>query len=218
MPELVTLKDPRSPAAEAYRVLRTNIQYSAQDKAIHTLVIAAPTPDETKSLTAANLAVAMAQGGLDTILVDADLRHPAQHTLWGLPNERGLTSLIGDEKALADLPLVLQKTGVARLSVLTSGPLPSNPADVLGGGWIGDILRLLSQRAQMVLFDAPPVLSAADAALLGAQCDGLLLVIRAGATRRELAQRAKELLQRVNVRIVGVALTNAPHMSGVNAY
>jgi non-specific protein-tyrosine kinase len=216
--ELVTLKDPRSPAAEAYRVLRTNIQYSAQDKPIHTLVVAAPSPDETKSLTAANLAVAMAQGGLDTLLVDADVRRPVQHTLWGLSNERGLTSLIGSGEAPAQLAAVVQSTGVKRLSVLTSGPLPADPADVLGGAWMGDMVRLLAQQASMVLFDAPPVLSAADAAQLGAHCDGLLLVIRAGATRRELAQRAKESLARVNVRIVGVALTNAPQRAGAKAY
>lgn len=218
MAELVTLKDPRSPAAEAYRVLRTNIQYSSPDRPLRTLVVAAPGPDETKSRTAANLAVAMAQGGQDTILVDADVRRPGQHTLWGLPNERGLTSLIGEAAARADVRSVLQSTSVKGLSLLTSGPLASNAADVLGGAWIGDVVRLLSGQASMVIFDAPPVLSTADAAQLGAQCDGLLLVIRAGATRRELARRAKESLERVNVRIVGVALTNAPQQAGVRAY
>jgi non-specific protein-tyrosine kinase len=211
---LVTLQDPRSPAAEAYRTLRTNILFSALEKPIQTLIVTSPAPDEGKSETAANLAVAMAQAGHDTILVDADLRRPSQHTIWGIANEHGLASLMLEETA--DIPF--QSVGIDHLAVLPSGPLPPNPADVLSTRRMDEVLELLKGRAEYVLFDAPPVLAVADTALLASKLDALLLVIKAGATRRDHAQRTKELLQRANIRIIGVALSNAPRDTSMKSY
>jgi capsular exopolysaccharide synthesis family protein len=211
---LVTLQDPRSPAAEAYRTLRTNILFSALEKPIQTLIITSPAPDEGKSETAANLAVTMAQAGHDTILIDADLRRPSQHTIWGVGNEEGLTSMMLQETA--EPPL--QSVGIEHLALLPSGPLPPNPADLLSTRRMDEVLTILKGRAEFVLFDAPPVLAVADTALLASKLDALLLVIKAGATRRDHAQRTKELLQRANIRIIGVALSNAPRDNSMNSY
>lgn len=216
MADLITLKDPRSPAAEAYRVLRTSIQFAAIDSPIRTLVVTSPAADEQRSVALANLAVTMAQGGHETILVDADLRRPAQHAIWGLPNARGLTSMILDEGGITNPPL--QTVGIERLSVLTSGPLPPNPADLLGARRMEEAIAALRERSDYVLFDAPPVLAVTDTALLATKLDALLLVVRAGGTRRDHAQRAKAVLARAHVRIIGVALTNAPRDASTSTY
>jgi capsular exopolysaccharide synthesis family protein len=215
MPKLVTLQDPNSPAAEAFRALRSNIQFAGLEKPIRTLIVSSPAPDEGKSATIANLAVTMAQAGHKTLLVDADLRRPSQHTLWELPNDSGLTTVILDSTS-AKLPL--QSVGVENLAVLTSGPLPPNPADLFSTRRIEEVLAALSAEAEIVLFDAPPILAVSDATLLASKLDALLLVVKAGATRRDHAQRAQEALQRANIRVIGVALTNAPHDSSMGGY
>ncbi len=206
--DLITLAEPRSAAAEAYRTLRTNLMFSSVENPISTLVVTSPAESEGKSLVLANLAVTFAQSGHKTILVDSDLRRPSQHTLWGVDNARGLTTMMLDDSALAQPPLV--STGVDNLLLLPAGELPPTPADVLGSQRMIDIIGLLKARAHYVLFDSPPVLAATDAALLGSRLDGVLLVVRAGHTRREHAARAREALERVHARIVGAVLSNAP--------
>ena len=206
MKDLITLTDPRSPASEAYRTLRTNLSFYSLDEPIRTLVVTSPTANEGKSVTIANLAVTMAQGGRRTILVDCDLRRPSLHTLFGTENNAGLTTMILDESQEA--PLL--STGVDNLYLLPSGPLPPNPADLLGSRQVERVLESLLQRADILLIDAPPVLGFSDAVILGARADGVLLVLRAGKTRREDAEQAKAQLERANVRIVGATLTDAP--------
>ncbi len=215
MAKLVTLQDPTSSAAEAYRELRTNILFSALDKPIKTLIVTSPAPDEGKSVTIANLAVTMAQAGYTTILVDADLRRPSQHTLWEIPNQAGLTSMMLD--ATLDEP-PLQGVNIENLAVLPSGPLPPNPADLFSTKRMDAVIQALSAKAEYVLFDAAPVLVVTDTAILASKLDALLLVIKAGASRRDHAQRAKELLERANIRVIGVALSNAPRDTSMNAY
>jgi len=216
MSDLITLKDPRAAAAEAFRVLRTNIQFSALDQPIHTLLITSAAADEGKSLTAANLAVTMAQGGSRVILVDADLRRPSQHALWKLENKRGLTDAVLEKTVAETLPL--HETVVDGLRVLTSGTAVPNPADLLGSKRMENLIAALKAQADYVIFDAPPVLAAADTPLLATKLDATLLVLQAGSTRRDHAQRAKEALQRVNARIIGVALTNAPRDASLSTY
>ncbi len=211
---LVTITDPRSPAAEAYRTLRTNLSFYGLDRPIHTLVVTSPAAGEGKSTAIANLAVTMAQSGRRTILVDCDLRRPSLHELFSLAMTPGLTNLVLEE--LAELPL--QPTGVDNLWLLSSGPTPPNPADLLGASRMDRVLAQLSEAADIVLFDAPPVVAAADAAILGAKADGVLLIIQAGRTRRDQSERARELLEQAKARIVGVALTNAPRESGAAEY
>src|SRR5579859_350767 len=195
MPKLVTLQEPTSPAAEAFRTLRTNIQFAALEKPIKTLLVSSPAPDEGKSATAANLAVTLAQAGHRTILVDADLRRPSQHSLWGISNDRGLTSMMLD-KTGSEAPLCAVE--VENLAILPSGPLPPNPADLISAPRMDEIVATLAAQAEFVLFDAPPLLAVTDAILLGSKVDGVLLIVKAGATRRDHAQRAKDALQRAN--------------------
>jgi non-specific protein-tyrosine kinase len=211
---LITLTDPRSPISEAYRSLRTNLSFYSLDNPIRSLVVTSPAKAEGKSTTIANLAVTMAQSGRKTILVDCDLRRPSLHTLFDLRAEPGLTNIILDDEA--DLPL--QETSVENLWLLASGPKPPNPADLLGSKKIDNLLQKLSEKADFILFDAPPVIAVTDAAVLGAKVDGVLLVINAGQTRRDHAERAKELLEKAKVRIIGAALTNAPKDSSLGDY
>jgi capsular exopolysaccharide synthesis family protein len=207
-PNLITLTDPRNPAAEAYRTLRTNLTFTALDKPIETLIVTSAAPNENKSTVLANLAVTMAQSERRTILVDADLRRPSLHEIFGVGNDWGLTTMIVEETTLDNPPLV--DVGVDSLWLVPSGPLPPNPADILGSRKMEQVIAALKARADVILFDAPPIVSVTDAAVLGTKVDGVLLVVCAGRTRREHAQRAKELLERVHVRIVGAVLNDAP--------
>ncbi len=218
--QLVTLRNARSPAAEAYRSLRTNIMFSSLEQPVSTLLLtscASGRADaDEKSAVLANLAVTFAQGGHRTILVDADLRRPRQHELWGLSNEHGLTTMMLEEGALAEPPIV--ETGVEDLFVLPSGPLPAIPADVIGSQRMGDVAGVLKARASFILYDAPPILAATDALLLGSLLDGVVLSLRSGVTRREDALRAREALERVHARILGTVLTNAPREMADRGY
>jgi capsular exopolysaccharide synthesis family protein len=206
--KLITLNDPRSAAAEAYRTLRTNLMFSSVEEPLHTLLVTSAEQSDGKSNVIANLAVTFAQAGNKTILVDCDLRRPAQHEIWGVSNERGLTTMMLEESAMSTPPLA--QTSVENLLILPTGPLPPNPADILGGQRMTGVIGVLKARANYVLFDSPPVLAATDAALLGSKLDGVLLVVRGGHTRREPLARARQALDRVHVRLVGAVLSNAP--------
>jgi capsular exopolysaccharide synthesis family protein len=203
---LIALRDPRSPAAEAYRTLRTNIQFSSLDKPLRTLLATSTAPDEGKSTTLANLAVTMAESEQRVILVDCDLRRPSLHTLFELPNDEGLTSMILSAES-GDPPL--QETGVPGLRLLTSGPLPPRPADILGSRRMEAVIARLRDAADIVLFDTPPVVAVTDAAVLATRMDGVLLVFAAGTTSRERARQARQILEKVKANIIGVVLNNA---------
>ncbi len=209
--KLITLSDPRSAAAEAFRTLRTNLMFTGVEHALDTLLVTSAAQSDDKSLVLANLAVTFAQSDNKTIIVDSDLRRPAQHEIWGIPNERGLTTMMLDPAAMSSPPLV--QTEVPNLMVLPSGVLPPVPADVLSSQRMLDVIGVLKARAHYILFEAPPVLAATDAALLGAKLDGVVLVVRVGATRRDQAARARQALERVHVRVLGAVMTNAPRES-----
>ncbi len=211
---LITLTNPRSPVSEAYRTLRTNLSFYSLDHPLRSLVVTSAAPEEGKSTTIANLAVTMAQSGRKTILVDCDLRRPSLHTLFNLENNAGFTNMMLDENAAAPL----QKTEVDNLWVLTSGPKPPNPADLLGSRQMDRVIETLAGQADLVLFDAPPVVAVTDAVVLGAKVDGVLLVVSAGKTRRDHAEKAKQILEKANVRIIGVTLTNAPKDASLSDY
>jgi capsular exopolysaccharide synthesis family protein len=212
---LIALRDPRSPAAEAYRTLRTNIQFSSLDKPLQTLLATSTAPDEGKSTTIANLAVTMAQAEQRVILVDCDLRRPTLHTLFDLPNETGLTSMI---LAQEDAEIPLQNTGVPGLKLLASGPLPPRPADVLGSRRMEAVVDRLRSEADIVLFDTPPVVAVIDAAVLATKVDGVLLIFQANQTSRDRARQARQILEKVKANIIGVVLNNAPVEQGYGYY
>lgn len=206
--KIITLTDPRSTAAEAYRTLRTNIEFSGVDEQLRTLLVTASAPTDDKSAIVANLAVAMADGDRPVILVDADLRRPNQHILFDLPNERGFTNLFKDEGSLNNPPL--QAIPNTSLKVLTSGPVPPIPSQLLASQKINKIMIHLAEMAEIVIFDAPPIIMVNDASLLASKVDGVLLIVKAGGTKREHVKAAKDRLERVNARLIGAVLTNAP--------
>ncbi len=206
-PNLITLTDPRSAAAEAYRTLRTNLMFSSVENPIQTLLVTSSVDGEGKSEALANLAVTFAQGGNKTILVDADLRRPSQHNIWGVKNH-GLTTMMIDDAALANPPLA--ETSVENLMILPAGEQIPNPADLLSSKRMSEVIGVLKARANYVLFDSPPILAATDAALLGIKLDGVLIVVKSGESRRDQTSSARERLEQVNVRIIGAVLTNAP--------
>ncbi|MBC7261786.1 MAG: CpsD/CapB family tyrosine-protein kinase [Chloroflexi bacterium] len=213
---LVTLSSPRSPVSEAYRTLRTNLQFVSLDKPLQTLLITSPGPEEGKSTLLANLAIAIAQGEKRAIMVDCDLRRPSLHKLFGLDHQRGLTTMMLDDKAMNDPPL--QETGVPGLQLLASGPLPPSPPDLLGSQRMDRVLAILKERADIVLLDAPPVIAVSDAAILATKVDGVLLVVSAGQTRRDSVQTAKTRLEKVNAHLIGAVLMNVPLDTGLQRY
>jgi capsular exopolysaccharide synthesis family protein len=206
-PNLITLSDPRSAAAEAYRSLRTNLMFTSVERPIQTLLVTSPVDGEGKSDAVANLAVTFAQSGNKTILVDADLRRPSQHTIWGVKN-RGLTTMMLEDAAVSNPPLI--DSGIENLLLLPAGEEAPNPADLLSSKRMSEIIGVLKARANYILFDSPPVLAATDAALLGIKLDGVLLVVKSGQSRRDQTAAAREALEQVHVRVVGAVLTNAP--------
>jgi len=214
--QLITVSEPRSPISEAYRTLRTNLDFAGLDRTLQTLVVTSAGVGEGKSTTLANLAVVTAQAGQMVILVDADLRRPSLHGIFGLANDFGLTTMMMDEAALASPPL--QETGIEGLTLLASGPLPPNPAELMGSRRMGEVIAALSQRAAHVFFDTPPVVAVTDAAVLATKVDGVLLVISAGTTRREYARSAVQRLQQINARLVGTVLTNVSTGVGFTGY
>ena len=214
--KLITIKHPRSIVAEAYRILRTNIQFSSIDKPLRTIVVSSPNPIEGKSVTLANLGVVMAQAGAKVIIVDSDLRRPVIHKIFNLPNTEGLTNAL-----LQDQPLLdgyVQDTQVENLHVLTTGPLPPNPSELLGSQKMTDLIESLKEVADVVLLDSPPSLPVTDAAVLASKTDGMLIVADAGATRRDTARRAKEDLMRVGANILGVVLNKLSARGGGSYY
>jgi non-specific protein-tyrosine kinase len=203
---LITVADPRSPVSEAYRTLRTNLDFSSLDKPIKTMLVTSAGPEEGKSTVLANLAVTTAQAGRRVILVDCDLRRPTLHNIFNLKNDAGLTTMVVDDAAMESPPL--RDTGVEGLQLVSSGPLPPNPSELLGSRRMEEIIAALLERADVVLFDAPPVVAVTDAAVLATKVDGVLLVVNAGGTKRDYARTAKARLEKVNANLLGAVLNN----------
>ena len=209
---LVTVTQPRSSIAESYRVLRTNIQFSSlpaltedgRREAADRLLVTSVGPREGKTTTACNLAIAVAQAGRRVILVDSDLRQPSIHRFLGLRNQVGLTSLLLEEAM--PVQAALSQTEVAGLQVMTSGPLPPNPSELLGSQPMRQRLDQMKRLADVIILDSPPAMVVADATILGILCSGLILVVDAGRTRADVARRGKHALDQVGLKVLGVVL------------
>lgn len=202
---LIAKKDPKSPITEQYRTIRTNIQYASVDQAIRSIVVTSSGPMEGKSTTTANLAVVFAQQGKKTLLIDADLRKPTAHYTFQLPNTLGLTSVLTKQVELMD---AIHMTDVENLFVLTSGPIPPNPAELLASVSMEYLLKEAYNLYDFILFDTPPVLAVTDAQVLANLADGSILVTSSGTTDRDGAIKAKELLSNANAKLLGAVLNN----------
>ncbi len=212
---LVVREHPRDPVSEAYRVVRTNLQFAEVQSPIRTLVVTSAGPGEGKTTTAANLALAMAQAGRKVVLVDADLRKPMQHQVFGLSNAQGLTSALMHPEIAADRFLQRVDAGGGQsLWVMPSGPVPPNPAEVVGARRMQELLDELATFADVVVLDTPPVLVVADPALLAQMSDGVLLVTRLGVTHEQGMKRALEQLRYAEARVVGIVVNDMTARDG----
>jgi len=208
---LLAHNSPKDPVAEQYRTIRTNIQFSGADQDIKSLILTSSGTAEGKSTTASNLAAVYAQQGLKVLLIDADLRKPTVHYTFRLENHAGLTNVLTRQSTLGQ---AVQETEVRDLYVLTSGPIPPNPSELLASHQMEELLKEMKQQFDMVIFDTPPILAVADAQILANQVDASILVVSSGKTEKEAALKAKELLVHAKSKLLGAVLNNRKADSG----
>ncbi|MGD7007046.1 CpsD/CapB family tyrosine-protein kinase [Metabacillus sp. 84] len=202
---LISMADPKSPISEQYRTIRTNIEFSNVENELNSMIVTSAGPGEGKSTTVANLAVVFAQQGKRVLLIDGDLRKPTVHYTFNAENHTGLTNVLTKQVMLDH---AIQTTSVDSLDVLTSGPIPPNPSELLASRNMRALLEEASKMYHLIIFDTPPVLAVTDAQVLSNQTDGVVLVVGSGKTETDKAQKAKELLQNANAKILGAVLNN----------
>lgn len=203
--QLIVNEKPRSPMAEAYRAFRTNIQYAKVDGQLKSIIFTSSGPGEGKSITAANTAIALAQGGAKVIMLDCDLRRPVQHLIFGRV-AMGITNILVGNGTIADY---VQDTDITNLKVLPSGPIPPNPSELLNSNKMDAMLIELGKQADYLIIDTSPVLPVTDTCVLASKVDGIIMVVGAGVVRPADAKRAKEALERVKGDILGVIINRA---------
>ncbi|KMY52977.1 capsular biosynthesis protein [Bacillus sp. FJAT-27231] len=212
--KLIVQTNPKSPISEQYRSIRTSISFSSADQSVRSLMITSAGPGEGKSTVAGNLAVAFAQQEKRVLLIDADMRKPTVHYTFNLANYNGLTNVLTKQMELSQ---TVNETDIPFLLVLTSGPIPPNPAELLGSKAMDDCLEEACENFDIVIFDTPPLLAVTDAQILANRCDGTVMVINSEKTEINDALKAKELLQSVQAKIIGTILNNKK-MSKSNYY
>lgn len=200
---LISLSDPRSPAAESYRTLRTNIKFLSADNPLRTLAVTSAGPEEGKSTTVANMGVCFAQAGKRVLIVDTDMRKPTMHTIFNLPNQDGISTILAGERSLDEC---LRPTAQPGLWVLTCGPVPPNPAELLESHRMAQLIETLREHFELVLFDAPPIIAVTDASVLAARLDGMLLLVGINKVTRKAARHALQLLERAKVKVWGAVI------------
>jgi capsular exopolysaccharide synthesis family protein len=208
--DMISIKNPKSQAAEAFRTLRTNIQFSSLDEDIRTIVVTSTQPGEGKSTVVSNLAITMAQSGKKVLLIDCDLRKPTIHKKLGVANKDGLTTLLAKEKKFDE---IVKATDINNFYILTSGPIPPNPAELLGSKKMKSLIEELNGYFDVILFDAPPVLAVTDAQVLATYCNGVVFVAGYGQAEKLAVVRAKELISKVGGKIIGVVINRVPNNS-----
>ncbi|MEC2158585.1 CpsD/CapB family tyrosine-protein kinase [Virgibacillus halodenitrificans] len=202
---LITKLMPRSPISEQYRTVRTNLQFSAVDEELRRIMVTSAGPGEGKSMTTANLAVVYAQQGKKVLLIDADLRKPTIHYTFRLDNLRGLSNFLVGEASIEE---AVSSSDVENLDLISCGPIPPNPSELLASKRMEKMLAEASEMYDVVLLDTPPVLAVADAQILSGLADGVVLVVRSKHTEYEAAEKAIEALQAVNARVLGTVLND----------
>jgi capsular exopolysaccharide synthesis family protein len=203
---LAMISDARSPIAESYRHLRTSLLLSSAGKPPKTILVTSSQPSEGKTTTAINTAFMLAQTGAEVLIIDCDLRRPRLHSHFGAPNTKGLTNWLSGE---TDVDALIQTyTPQSNLKFLTSGPVPPNPAELLGSDEMRKLLGVLTERFAHVVIDSPPAISFTDASILSTMVDGVVLVVHGGRSSRAVVRRAKQQLLDVGAHIFGVVLNN----------
>jgi capsular exopolysaccharide synthesis family protein len=206
-------KSSRSPVAEAFRVLRTNLQFAAVDKELKVILVTSASPNEGKSTVVQYLAQTISQTGKKVIVLDADLINPTLHRRFGIPNQRGLSNLIvGD----ADITVFMRLKEYPNLSVITTGPIPPNSSELLGSVHMKRLMDLLREEYDVIIMDTPPILPVTDAVVASSLADGIILVVQAGKTRHGEVHRAQEVLEEAHANLLGVVVNRA-HLR-VNEY
>lgn len=205
--ELIVLNNPKSPVTEAYRSIRTNLNFMSPDKPLKTLIVTSSAAAEGKSLTLVNLALSIAQNGKKVIIIDADLRKPMQHKFFEMTNFNGLSSILTGEIGFEE---ALRETSVEGVSLISTGVIPPNPAELLASRKMEEILKRAQEKADMVLIDTPPVIAVTDASILASKVDGVILVVASHQTHDQILVKSREILERAQANIVGVVLNKYP--------
>lgn len=200
---LVSVTDPSSVVAEQFRTIRTNIQFSAVDKKIQSLVVTSAEPSEGKSTVSSNLAVVWAKQNEKVLLIDADLRRPSAHRTFNLLNAAGLSSYLSNNAVYEE---IIQETEVPNLSVISSGPVPPNPAELLNSRHINTLIERLEDEYDIIIFDAPPINTVTDAQLLANKADGVILVVPQGIAEKGGVTHAVEQLNKVHAKVLGTVM------------
>ncbi|MGG5341714.1 CpsD/CapB family tyrosine-protein kinase [Enterococcus sp. AZ192] len=213
---LITLADKSSPISEQYRTIRTNIQYAMIDRDLKTLVVTSSGPSEGKSTTSANLAIVFANSGKRVLLVDADMRKPTVAKTFSLDNVRGLSTLLGSREVM--LHQVVQSSGIDNLFLMTSGPKPPNPSELLDSRRMEELIQDLKQQYDLVIFDMPPVVAVTDAQIVSSKSDGTILVVRENVSKRDSLLKAKNLLELVDANILGVVYNGSKSITDQGYY
>lgn len=202
---LITHLNPKSPISEGYRTLRTNIDHSTLNQKLQVIMVTSSKPGEGKSTTCANMAVAFAQANKRVLLIDADLRKPTQHHLFGTSNRNGLTTALFNQKPLKE---VVQHTSVDNLFIVHAGPTPPNPSELLSSPQMKAFLDEARKSYDVILLDTPPIVSVTDAQVVAVMSDGVVLIVHSGQVSKDLVLKAKSLLEHVNAKLLGVVLNN----------
>ena len=216
--ELLIYADSRSSLAEAYRQLRTSILLSTAGHAPKSLLITSSLPAEGKTTTATNTAISLAQTGAKVLIIDADLRRPRIHSVFNIENGDGLSSILSADLTEAEILNVIKQDEGTKLYILTSGPIPPNPAELIGSEQMANLLKLLQNTFTHVVVDSPPITSFTDGVLIASMVDGVILVVHAGKSSRQVVRRARQMLQDVGAKIFGVVLNNVNLRSQDNYY
>ena len=202
---LVVKSKPKSQISEAYRTLRTNIEFSNLDKPLNTIMVTSAVPQEGKTTNCVNLALTIAESGKKVIIVDADFRVPLIHKIFNSDSKPGLTNVLVDNKKLSEV--IKKADGIdANLYYIPCGPIPPNPSELLGSDKMKTIIEELKQQADTIIFDSPPTIGFADSLVLANQLDGVVLLLSSGEVSRDAAKQAKSLLEKAKAKILGVVL------------
>lgn len=210
---LIASVNPESPISEVYRLLRTNINYSSSDQVLRTIMITSSQAGEGKTTTISNLAVTYAQEGKNVLLIDMDMRKPSLHRIFSQSNRQGLSTVLAGHINVQD---VIQETMVSQLSLIPSGPMLGNPSDMIDSLAMRELLEQLGQQYDVILIDSPPVLAVTDSVIISTLCDGVIMVVASGKVKKNQLRKAKEQLDHVNARMLGIVVNriNRDNQSG----